>query len=207
VERYLHVITLSYSDHLYPQRADARTLITLLHLRDMVDRNGYRFSIVSEMLDQQNRALAEVARPDDFIVSDRLVSLMLSQVAENKMLNRVFADLFDPEGAEIYLKPIGDYVVLDRPVNFYTVVAAARERGEVALGYRLAAGSADAARNYGVVLNPRKSASVRFAAEDRVIVLAEQRGRLRQRGAAPGINGAAARGPGGAGARSRTSPR
>ncbi len=108
VGTYDHVVMLS-SDKLDSQAADARTLITLLHLRDMARKRGHRYSIVSEMLDVRNRELAEVARADDFIVSDELVSLMLSQVAENRDLN-AFADLFDPDGSELYLKPAADYV-------------------------------------------------------------------------------------------------
>ena len=37
--------------------------------------------------------LAEVTQADDFIVSNKLVSLMLSQVSENRELNALFADL------------------------------------------------------------------------------------------------------------------
>ena len=143
VETYDHVIILCYSDVLDPQHADARTLVTLLHLRDIADHVDHRFSIVSEMLDMRNRTLAEVTRADDFIVSGRLVSLLMSQIAENKELNAVFADIFDAGGSEIYLKPVGDYVRLDEPVNFYTIVEAARRRGEVALGYRLRRDGAD----------------------------------------------------------------
>ena len=84
------------------------------------------FSIVSEMLDPRNRVLAEVARADDFIVGNRLVALLLAQVSENKELNAVFQDLFDPEGSEIYLKLASNYVTIGKPVNFYTVVEAAR---------------------------------------------------------------------------------
>jgi hypothetical protein len=114
-----------------------------------------------------------VTRADDFIVSDKLVSLMLSQVSENKHLNAVFADIFDPEGSEIYLRPAGHYVALGQPVNFFTVVAAARQRGEVAMGYRLRALAGDAARAYGVVVNPDKSKMVTFGEADRLIVVAE----------------------------------
>jgi voltage-gated potassium channel Kch len=173
LERFDHIIVLCYSDSLAPQQADARTLITLLHLRDIAERRGYRFSIVSEMLDIRNRNLADVTRADDFVVSDKLVSLILAQVSENKHLNAVFADMFDPEGSEIYLKPAGQYVRLGQPVNFYTVVEAARRRGEVAFGYRLQAHAREAARQYGVVINPAKSESVTFGEADRVIVLAE----------------------------------
>jgi len=168
-----HVILLSYSDHLDTQKADARTLITLLHLRDIAAQAGYAFSIVSEIMDIRNRYLAEVARADDFIVSDRLTSLLMAQVAENKALGAVFDDLFDPQGSEIYLKPASDYVRLGQAVNFYTVVEAARRRGEVAFGYRLQIHGGDPARDYGVVINPRKSARVTFSGEDSVIVLAE----------------------------------
>jgi len=169
-----HLILLSYSDALEVQQADARTLITLLHLRDIADRNGYSFSIVSEMLDMRNRDLAQVTRADDFVVSDRLVSLVVSQISENKKLGAVFADLFDPEGSEIYLKPAASYVKPGVPLNFYTVVDSARRGGETALGYRIQAHAYDAANAYGVILNPDKSVPVTFSEQDEIIVLAEE---------------------------------
>lgn len=174
IPSFNHIIVLSYSDTMEIQQADACTLMTLLHLRDMADAGNFHFTIVSEMLDIRNRELAEVTRADDFIVSDRLLSLMLSQISENKYLNAVFEDIFDPEGSEIYLKPAENYVSLERPVNFYTVVEAARRRGETALGYRLYAQRQDASQAYGVVVNPDKSQWLSFARGDKVIVLAEE---------------------------------
>jgi hypothetical protein len=171
---YDQIIILCYSDMLAQQEADARTLITLLHLRDMAEKTGSDFRVVSEMLDVRNRELAEVTKADDFIVSNKLISLMLAQVSENKELNAVFADIFDPEGSEIYLKPAGNYVALGQPINFYTVVEAARRRGEVAIGYRQHAQAGNAARAHGVVVNPDKSNSIVFEKDDRIIVLAEQ---------------------------------
>jgi ion channel POLLUX/CASTOR len=173
VDSYEHIIVLSYSDDLGPQEADARTLITLLHLRDMSERGGYDYSIVSEMLDIRNRELAEVTRADDFIVSDKLASLLFAQISENRELAAVFDDLFDADGVELYLKPADGYVRPGTPVSFYTIVESARRRGEVAIGYRLKSGAGDAARSYGVVVNPAKSQSVTFDSEERVIVLAE----------------------------------
>jgi hypothetical protein len=155
------------------QEADARTIVTLLHLRDIADKSGQAFSIVSEMMDIRNRHLAEVTRADDFVVSNRLVSLMMAQLAENQHLAPVFDDLFDPEGVEIYLKPADDYVVAGAPVNFYTVLESARRRGQIAIGYRLHAQAADAAAAYGVHLNPRKSEMFTLTNADKVIVLAE----------------------------------
>jgi len=173
IQTFDHVIVLGCSDRLGPQEADARTLVTLLHLRDISERSGRSVPIVSEMLDVRNRELAEVTRADDFIVSDRLVSLLLAQVSENREVAEVFANLFSPEGAELYLKPAGDYVPTGVPVTFYTVVESARRRGEVAIGYRLKAESGDADRARGVHLNPRKGERVAFTDADRIIVLAE----------------------------------
>lgn len=172
-EGFDHVVVMSYSDVLDEQRADSRTLVTLLHLRDIEQTRGESFTIVSEMLDERNRSLAQVTRADDFIVSGKLVSLTMTQLAENPQLRAVFDDLFGVEGSEIYLKPAGDYVRLGEPVDFYTVVESARRRGEVAFGYRVLALADRPERSYGVVINPDKAASVEFTADDRIIVLAE----------------------------------
>ena len=173
INTYQHIIVLSYSGTLDAEAADAQTLVTLLHLRDIAEKSHAVFSITSEMLDAKNRELAEIAHADDFIVSDRLISLMMSQVAENKQLMPVFADLFDPEGAELYLKPAVNYVKPGVPVNFYTVTEAARRQNEIAIGYRLDHQAKDATRAYGVRVNVNKSEMVTFTEKDKVIVLAE----------------------------------
>jgi len=174
VASFDHIIVLCYADTLDTQKADAITLITLLHLRDIADKSGKRVSIVSEMLDIKNRTLAEVTRADDFIISDRLVSLMLSQISENKELNTVFHSLFSPEGSEIYLKPANHYVKTGTPMTYTTVLAAAAQKGESAIGYKLAAFAGDPAKGFGVVVNPNKSELVTFGPHDKVIVLAEE---------------------------------
>jgi len=173
VQDYDHVIVLAYST-MDPQEADAKTLVTLLHLRDIAEKDDTPFSIVSEMLDLRNRELAEATQVDDFIVSEHLISLMMSQLSENAELFDVFTDIFDPEGAEIYLKPVSDYVAVGEPVNFYTVVEAARRRGETTIGYRLVSQAKDAEKSYGVHTNPKKSAQVVFSPADKVIVIAEE---------------------------------
>jgi ion channel POLLUX/CASTOR len=97
----------------------------------------------------------------------------MCQVSENKDLSTVFEDMISPEGSELYLKPATAYVKPGVPLNFYTVVEAARRRGEVAVGYRLQAETADPAASYGIHLNPEKSRRVAFSERDRLIVLAE----------------------------------
>lgn len=167
-----HIIVLS-DRKIDIQESDARTLISLLHLRSISESEGVDYSIVTEMLDMRNRELGVVAKADDFVVSDNLVSLMLSQLSENRELKKVYGILFQAEGSEIYLKPVGRYVRTGVELDFYTVVASAAERGESAIGYRIAAETANPDTHYGVYLNPNKSKRVTFTDRDFVIVLAE----------------------------------
>ncbi|MEI7435140.1 MAG: hypothetical protein WCJ93_12905, partial [Methanomicrobiales archaeon] len=172
VAEYDHVIVLA-DTRLDTQAADARTLVTLMNLRDIAEKSEVPFSIVSELLDLRNRELAEVAKVNDFI-APHLISLMMSQISENGELYDVFNDLFDPDGSDIYLRPVTDYVETGQPVNFYTVVEAARRRGEVAFGYRIASSSQDAEKSWGVRINPPKSKEVTFTPGDKIIVLSEE---------------------------------
>jgi ABC-type transporter Mla MlaB component len=167
-QSYNHVIVLCYSDILPVQRADARTLVTLLHLRDMVEHTGETFTITSEMLDDRNRELAEVTKADDVIVSDKLISLLLTQISENRHLTAVFDELFSAEGSELYMRPAGDYLRLGEPTTFGTLVESASRRGEVAIGYRDVSG-----RGGLMVVNPPKSERIELTDADRVVVLAE----------------------------------
>ncbi len=166
-----HIILLSDLAQPDIQKADASTLVTLLHLRDIAEQTGKRFSIVSEMRDGRNRKLAEVARVNDFIVSETITGLLITQISENKLLNAVFEDIFNADGSEIYMKPITDYVDISNPVNFYTVVEAARQKGESAFGYKLAEEENRAGN--GAYINPEKSLKISFQPGDCIIVAAK----------------------------------
>jgi len=173
LESYDYIILLCYQNYFPIQEADAQTLITLLHLRNFTEMHGSKYKIVSEMLDIRNRQLADITSADDFIVSDKLISLLMSQVAEEKDLMRVFEDLFDADGSEIYIKPAKEYVQVGQSMNFYTVLESAARKNEVAIGYRNIAKAKDADNQYGVVLNPKKSETFTLEENDMVIVLSE----------------------------------
>lgn len=173
LHEYDYIILLCYQNYLAIQEADAQTLITLLHVRNISEKDNIKFNMVSEMLDIRNRQLADITSANDFIVSDKLVSLLMSQVSENKYLMRVFEDLFDADGSEIYIKPAKEYVKTNTPVNFYTILESAAAKNEVAIGYRIMSQSKNAMEGYGVYVNPKKSQLITLTDEDTVIVLSE----------------------------------
>lgn len=165
------VIVLCYSDHLGVQAADARTLVTLLHVRDILSRFDGFTPVVSEMLDDRNRVLAQVAHVDDVVVSGEIVSLLVTQLSEDQRLEAVFGQLLGNEGSEIYLRPAEWYVRPGQEVTFATVVAGAVRRDETAIGYRSVARSGE--DDAGVRVNPGKSETFLVRPGDRVVVLAD----------------------------------
>ncbi len=173
-KNFHHVVLLSdkYTEDV--QKSDANTLITLLHLRDISEKTEYVFNTVSEILDNRNRQLAEVAKVNDFIISEKIISLMLAQISENKYLGPVFQDLFDADGSEIYMKPAQNYIKKGAKVNFYTVVEAARRKNEIVIGYKIQSQQHDSTKSFGIYTNPKKTTEVCFEADDMLIVIAEE---------------------------------
>jgi len=172
VQDFDSVIILSYQ-HMDIQESDAKTLIALLHLRNIVQKADHKINIVSEMCDIKNKELAEVTKADDFIISDNLISQMLTQLSENKDLKKVYDVLFEAEGSEIYLKSISDYIDVSQPVTFYTVLEAAAQHNHIAIGYRLANDAFEEEKNFGIKVNPKKSDTIQFGPNDKLIVIAE----------------------------------
>lgn len=174
VASFDHIVVLADRERFGIQHSDARTLMSLLHLRELAKRSGGSLNIVSEMLDDHNRELAESTDADDFIVSDKLVSLMLAQLEENAELAHVFSKLLSSEGSEVRLHPIEWYVKLGVEVDFNTVVAAALAQGDSAIGLSLPNTKNYFGHRYGVRLNPIRTEKVAFAPGDKVVVLTNE---------------------------------
>ncbi|MGK5642993.1 CASTOR/POLLUX-related putative ion channel [Streptomyces sp. URMC 126] len=156
------------------EEPDDRILVTLLLLRAMEAASGRELPVVTELTDDRNRALAPVSPGADFIVSGKLIGLLMAQISQNRHLAAVFRELFATGGTEILLRPASRYVRAGCAASFATVVEAARRHGECAIGYRDHAGAAHGPR-YGVWINPHKETSRRWTERDEVIVVATVR--------------------------------
>jgi len=171
VETFDHIIVLANRDGRGAEQADARTLLVLLNLRAMAKVTPHNINVVSEMLNDKNRELAQSNVSDDFIVSEQLVGNMITMVAENPEMQRVLAAVISSDGPQLRLNPASWYVKTNTPVDFNTITEAALRRGESTLGYRIVgAGNAAISENGGVVLNPVRTATVEFGDEDSIVV-------------------------------------
>ena len=65
--------------------------------------------LITEILDSQNDELVAKAGVQDVIISNRLVSMIMAQISESSDIERVYDDIFQEDGSEIYLKPADLY--------------------------------------------------------------------------------------------------
>ncbi|MEU0068885.1 NAD-binding lipoprotein [Streptomyces sp. NPDC006332] len=154
-----------------PDDADNGTLVTLLVLQQLQQETGQELPVVTEMIDDRNRTLAPISPGSDVIISGKLIGLLMAQISQNRHLAAVFEELFSLTGSQVHLRPATSYVLPGCEASFATVVAAARQRRECAIGYRRH-DRATAVPDHGVRINPDKSERRRWTERDEVIVIA-----------------------------------
>lgn len=166
-----HVLLLCERERYSMDEADARTLLTLMLVREATKAAGGVEGILTELLEPAAVDLGENSSGGDFIVSQKLISLLMAQLSESPHLSDVFADLFDSGGVRVELHRPTRYVPLGT-TTFAELVAAAREWGAVAIGYRAAEALTDPrAMAGGVRVNPPKSTRITLTESDSIIVI------------------------------------
>jgi len=169
-------------DEMDAERIDSETIIVLLHLRKLMKEaraDGLTVStrLITEVVDSGNRELISRAGVNDFIISNRMVSMMFAQISEEPDIQDVYDDLFQEDGSEIYVKPAWLYFDADQlPItcSFGDLMAHARKRdGEICLGIKVKANEQQSSENYGVSLIPPKDTVFTLQADDGLVVLAE----------------------------------
>jgi hypothetical protein len=159
------------------QQIDSRNIVTLLLLRSIAGENpeqSRNTKLITEVLDSQNHPLVARAGVKDVVISNRLVSMIMAQISESRAIKRVYDDIFQEDGSEIYLKPASLYFsAFPAVVSFADLIGIARKRGEVCIGFKSKAQESDDERNNGVQLIPAKDSRLQVNEDDCLIVLAE----------------------------------
>lgn len=155
---------------------DSETLLLLLQLQQLFREQPQPPStkLIAEVLDSRNRELIAQTGTKEFIISNRLISMITAQLSENGAMRDVYDNLFSEDGSEVYLKPISLYFEQIPPEStFADLIAAAMWRGEIALGIRSHSLGDDPNRNFGVRLIPPKDEVMALHPRDSLVVLAE----------------------------------
>jgi hypothetical protein len=169
MEKLDHVVILA-DPTLGIQEADTQSIIALLNLRELSEKNDLDYTIITEMLDPRNRDLARCTRINDFIISSHFIALVMAQLSENHRLMPVFHKILSANGIDICQYPAQKYLYIDQPVNFYTVIEAVKRQDQIALGYRIANEQHDQEKSFGIHLNPNKLVPIKFTKNDQLIV-------------------------------------
>lgn len=170
IPSYNHIIILSNSRIEDTQKADAKSLITLLTLRNILSCLPGEINIVTEMLNVNNNQLALIENVNDYIISNQLMSLVITQISENKNLNSLLFKILENEGSEIYFKPAERYIQLNAEIDLYTAVYSASKRNEILIGYNK---FIEKSGEFRIVVNPKKSELHSFNKGDKIIVFAQ----------------------------------
>lgn len=158
------------------EEIDSQTIYTLLLLRDLQQKvsKGNKTKLITELLNPANQELIQIARVNDFVISNQLISMILAQVSQQKHLYEVYDDLFNAEGSEVYLKPVSLYLSkLPAEITFADLILLAAQRSEIAFGYRIQRWEHRNDYNFGIKLNPDKYAPIWLSPDDQLIVVAE----------------------------------
>ncbi|MCQ2979104.1 MAG: hypothetical protein MJ245_04830 [Clostridia bacterium] len=168
-----HILVLS-DNTLDADSADEKTLFLLMNLRHKFEKNN--INITTEMRKASNEVIAQNSSVDDFIISDSIVSNMLTQILKDEYLYEIFEDILDVDGAEIYLEPFKNYINFDeqkdQEFNFYEITKIVSSKSNrIPIGYRGKNGGSTAK----VVLNPSKRKIITINENDLVIVVANEK--------------------------------
>ena len=148
------------------EHADAETLLSLLHIDSMRKKLNTRPSIILEIEESVNAEALEYLDVDDFLISNLLVSKIMTQISYDRHLNKVIQELVGEERNEFYLKRANAYVTLNEELPFYACVQAGQLRDHILVGYKK--------YQQPVVLNPSKNQLITFDhSQDRLVVVAK----------------------------------
>lgn len=174
---YDNIIILSQNrKELSADKIDSDTLIILLLLRNIKSESNIEVDshIITQVLNSENQEIITQTDVDDFIISNKLITMILAQLSEEPLIKALYDDLFSEDGSEIYVKP-ADLYFSDFPqkIRFGDLIGLAGKREEVCLGIRKGAMSKDSESNFGVRLNLPKDEIVTIHEEDFLVVLSE----------------------------------
>jgi hypothetical protein len=180
-QSYDNVVLLA-EESMSIEDVDLQTLSRLLEIRHALKEVERRTgapaepNLVSEVIDSDKAELFFRAGARDFLIPHKFVSEIIAQVSQEPDVKKIYDEIFDERGCELYVKP-AELFFRKIPVtaSFADCMRAAQMRGEVCLGVKLESGETKRDVNFGLRLPPDKNEVFRLGAGDRLVTLAPGR--------------------------------
>ncbi|MBN1499361.1 MAG: hypothetical protein JW982_04370 [Spirochaetes bacterium] len=175
-EKYDNVIILT-GDGGNAELRDSETisrLITFRHYFKNLPEKNVKTQLITEVADSDNIEVIQEAGVKDFLISNQFVSKMYAQISEEPEVLNIYEDLFNPEGSEVYIKPVNLFLSkLPAKMSFGEICASAIKRKETCFGIKVFAEEKNSDKNYGIYINPDKDKVFSLSEGDALITLAE----------------------------------
>ena len=162
------VLIIGYNDLYSKEIADTFSLMKNLQIKTVIDEMDpeERPRIILQLNDGAKKNLIDVDDNNEFIVSNVLSSLLMTQLAENPKLQVIFEELFTPVGCEIYIKSISYFIETTETnsIQISDLINSCLDNNATFIGY---------IENNNLVLNPDKTVNVTITEDLKVVVICE----------------------------------
>ena len=160
-----HIIILTEEED-DEEDADTDAILILLKLADLKEKNNYRYNITCQLYLESSFDLAPKKNGIDYLIGSNVASLLLAQVSQNNALEEIFGELLSREGDDLYSKPIKSFNLgTEHDYSFRALKQITLSYKYTLIGY---------IHEDQTVLNPSLDERIKFAEDDRLIVMGEQ---------------------------------
>ncbi|MDC3229039.1 hypothetical protein OAT87_00360 [Flavobacteriaceae bacterium] len=159
------VLILGYDDHYSEDVSDTYSMMKNLAVKKIIENKKTSFStrIILQLNDGSKKDLISTNQESEFIVSDLLSALLITQLADNPKLWYVFEELFSNEGLKININHSDAYDPIKKEeISVEDLLVLALKKDETLIGY---------VENNQCYLNPNKSKIINDITKTELIVI------------------------------------
>ena len=159
------VLILGYDDYYSADVSDTYSMMKNLAVKKILETKKTSFStrIILQLNDGSKKDLISTNQESEFIVSDLLSALLITQLADNPKLWYVFEELFSNEGLKININHSDAYDPIKKEeISVEDLLVLALKKDETLIGY---------VENNQCYLNPNKSKIINDITKTELIVI------------------------------------
>ena len=159
------VLILGYDDYYSADVSDTYSMMKNLAVKKILENKKTSFStrIILQLNDGSKKDLISTNQESEFIVSDLLSALLITQLADNPKLWYVFEELFSNEGLKININHSDAYDPIKKEeISVEDLLVLALKKDETLIGY---------VENNQCYLNPNKSKIINDITKTELIVI------------------------------------
>jgi len=159
------VLILGYDDYYSEDVSDTYSMMKNLAVKKILENKKTSFStrIILQLNDGSKKDLISTNQESEFIVSDLLSALLITQLADNPKLWYVFEELFSNEGLKININHSEAYDPIKKEeISVEDLLILALKKNETLIGY---------VENNQCYLNPNKSKIINDITKTELIVI------------------------------------